>query len=375
MQACAFGKPLCLWHPCAFSIPYAFGTTCAKPTWPLVERHDACLAQTHPSPAEATGQPLNRGDSSLQPQITPVNHQVAAEIAAPLVAAPSHGLVAFSTLPPQGPSDDAILEQIHSLPPLPPHLMYAPASRAGTNGQGRERDRANKTQTSASRTLSLSTIHSRLGSQRARVREQLLDERNDRHSLTRSRTNLRRQLVEESSQTQSINLPHEQGNQGGQPLQIDEEAKWATLINTSPDVRQTGHSHRHVSGRMPNGPLSSTRLRTYAKRATLIDTSPDVRQMGHSHRHVSGRTPNGPHSSTCLRTYAKWATLIDMSPDVRQTSHTHRHVSGRTPNGPLSSTRLRTYAKRATLIDTSPDVGQTGHSHRHVSERRPNGPH
>ncbi|VVA40371.1 PREDICTED: VITISV_032574, partial [Prunus dulcis] len=65
--------------------------------------------------------------------------------------------------------------------------------------------------------------------QGARVRERLRDERNDRSSLTRSRTNLRQQLVEESSQAQSTNLPHGQGNRGGQLLQVDEEVNHPRL--------------------------------------------------------------------------------------------------------------------------------------------------
>ncbi|CAL8155206.1 unnamed protein product [Prunus armeniaca] len=84
-------------------------------------------------------------------------------------------------------------------------------SQSETNWQGRERDRADETQTSSSCTLSRSTIHSRLRSQEARARELLRDERNDRRSLTRLRTNSRRQLMEESSQAQSTNLPHGQG--------------------------------------------------------------------------------------------------------------------------------------------------------------------
>ncbi|PQQ03823.1 hypothetical protein Pyn_16962 [Prunus yedoensis var. nudiflora] len=81
-------------------------------------------------------------------------------------------------------------------------------------------------------------------------------------------------------------------------------AKRATLIGTSPDVGQTGH--------------------------TLIDTSPDVGQMGYTLTDTSpdiGRTDH---------------TLIDTSPDVGQTCHTHRHVFGCRPNGSLSSTSLRT---------------------------------
>ncbi|CAL9024762.1 unnamed protein product, partial [Prunus brigantina] len=39
-----------------------------------------------------------------------------------------------------------------------------------------------------------------------------------------------------------------------------------------------------------------------AKRATIIDTSPDVGQMGHTHRHLSTCRPNGLLSSTRLRT-------------------------------------------------------------------------
>ncbi|CAL9024416.1 unnamed protein product [Prunus brigantina] len=50
----------------------------------------------------------------------------AAGIAAPLVAVPNHGPMACFTLPPQGPSDGAILEQIRTFPPLQPHLTYAP---------------------------------------------------------------------------------------------------------------------------------------------------------------------------------------------------------------------------------------------------------
>ncbi|CAL9017364.1 unnamed protein product [Prunus brigantina] len=127
-----------------------------------------------------------------------------------------------------------VLEQIHSLPPLQPHLTYAPMYTSNgtlvhlplgpihtsipdpcsqvslnsrvdqlrqrvddqnnlisqllrqinleTNWQGRERDRADETQTSASCTLSRSTIHSRLRSQEARARELLREERNDRRS-------------------------------------------------------------------------------------------------------------------------------------------------------------------------------------------------
>ncbi|CAL2270982.1 unnamed protein product [Prunus armeniaca] len=180
-----------------------------------------------------------------------------------------------------------VLEEIHSLPPLQPHLTYAPmytsngtlvhlplgpihtsipdprsqllkqinlgqdlgahdeerrirehtgehfegsqTSQSETNWQGRERDRADETQTSASCTLSRSTIHSRLRSQEARARELLHDERNDRRSLTCLRTNSRRQLMGEFSQAQSTNLPHGQGNEGGQPLQVDEEVNHPCL--------------------------------------------------------------------------------------------------------------------------------------------------
>ncbi|BFG41484.1 hypothetical protein CerSpe_277580 [Prunus speciosa] len=142
-------------------------------------------------------------------------------------------------------------------------LERSQAGQARANGQGRERDRADETQTSASRTLSRSTIRSRLGprtnvrerlgpqsnvharlgpqsnvharlgpqgsnqsrlgSQGARVREQSRDERNDRRSLARSRTNARQQAVEDSSQAQSPNLPHGQDNQRDQPSGIEEE--------------------------------------------------------------------------------------------------------------------------------------------------------
>ncbi|CAL8996243.1 unnamed protein product, partial [Prunus brigantina] len=57
----------------------------------------------------------------------------------------------------------------------------------------------------------------------------LRDERNDRCSLIRSRTNTQRQLMEESSQAQSTNLPHGQGNQGAQLLQVDEEVNHSRL--------------------------------------------------------------------------------------------------------------------------------------------------
>ncbi|XP_021802184.1 pre-mRNA-splicing factor 38B-like, partial [Prunus avium] len=141
------------------------------------------------------------------------------------------------------------------------------AGRAGINWQGRDRDRADETRdradetrdradetwTSASRTLSRSTIssrlgprtnvrerlgprsnvharlgpqgsiQSRLGSQGARVREQLHDECNDRRSPARSRTNTRRQATEESSQAQTPNQPHGQSNQGDRPLAAEEE--------------------------------------------------------------------------------------------------------------------------------------------------------
>ncbi|CAL9010519.1 unnamed protein product [Prunus brigantina] len=109
-----------------------------------------------------------------------------------------------------------------------------------TNWQGRERDRASETQTSASCTLSRSTIHSRLRSQEARARELLHDERNDRRSLTCSRTNSPRQLMEESSQAQSTNLPHGQGNEGGQPLQVDEEVNHPCLNHDGRQWDQQG---------------------------------------------------------------------------------------------------------------------------------------
>ncbi|CAL8996408.1 unnamed protein product, partial [Prunus brigantina] len=45
----------------------------------------------------------------------------------------------------------------------------------------------------------------------------------DRRPPARSRTNTRRQVAEESSQAQSPNLPHGQGNQGDRPLGTEEE--------------------------------------------------------------------------------------------------------------------------------------------------------
>ncbi|CAL8120471.1 unnamed protein product [Prunus armeniaca] len=96
--------------------------------------------------AVAIGQPTNYEASSLQPQITSVNHQIAAGIATPLEAAPSHCSVASSVLQQQGlgantatydgatilgylnafSGHSPILEKIHSLPPLQAHLTYAP---------------------------------------------------------------------------------------------------------------------------------------------------------------------------------------------------------------------------------------------------------
>ncbi|CAL9019861.1 unnamed protein product [Prunus brigantina] len=107
------------------------------------------------------------------------------------------------------------------------------AGQTGANRQGRERDRADETQTAASHTLNRSRlgprtnvlerlgpqtdVHARLGPQGARVRD------NDRRPPARSRTNTRRQVAEESSQAQSPNLPHGQGAQGDRPLGIEEE--------------------------------------------------------------------------------------------------------------------------------------------------------
>ncbi|KAI5348256.1 hypothetical protein L3X38_001143 [Prunus dulcis] len=62
------------------------------------------------------------------------------------------------------------------------HFEGSQTSQSETNMQGRERDSADETQTSASRTLSQLTIHSILGSQEARVRERLRDECNNRRS-------------------------------------------------------------------------------------------------------------------------------------------------------------------------------------------------
>ncbi|KAI5353295.1 hypothetical protein L3X38_006188 [Prunus dulcis] len=63
-----------------------------------------------------------------------------------------------------------------------------------------------------------SNVHANLGPQGARVREQPREECNDQRPPTRSRANTLRQAVEESSQAQSPNLPHEQGTQGDRPL-------------------------------------------------------------------------------------------------------------------------------------------------------------
>ncbi|XP_021834129.1 uncharacterized protein LOC110773930 [Prunus avium] len=99
-------------------------------------------------------------------------------------------------------------------------------------------------------------IPSRLGSQGARVRERLRDERNDRRSLTRSRTNTRQQLGEESSQAQSTNLPHEQGKQGGQPLQVDEEVNYPCLnhegCQCDRQARRTEDVEKLINDRLRN---------------------------------------------------------------------------------------------------------------------------
>ncbi|CAL9018406.1 unnamed protein product [Prunus brigantina] len=51
------------------------------------------------------------------------------------------------------------------------------------------------------------------------------------------------------------------------------QAKRATIIDTSPNVGQTGHSNRHVSGRRPNSSLSSTRIQT------ILDTPASLARL------------------------------------------------------------------------------------------------
>ncbi|CAL8117117.1 unnamed protein product [Prunus armeniaca] len=139
------------------------------------------------------------------------------------------------------------------------------ASQTRANRQGRERDRADETQTAASRTLSRSrlgprtnvlerlgpqsNVRARLGPQGARgnqgdrplgageevsqsrsrhrrrrpERPFLRAEDDDQRLPARSRFDTRRQAVEGSSQAQSPNLPHGQSTQGDRPLGVGEE--------------------------------------------------------------------------------------------------------------------------------------------------------
>ncbi|CAL9022628.1 unnamed protein product, partial [Prunus brigantina] len=123
---------------------------------------------------------------------------------------PHHSTTGLAAQP-YGYSDVVpVVEQIHSLPPLRSHLTYAPVyasnralahmplgpmhntllapcSQVDLNSRGREQDRADETQTAASRTLSRSRlghrtnvlerlgpqsdVHAHLGRQGARVRE------------------------------------------------------------------------------------------------------------------------------------------------------------------------------------------------------------
>ncbi|CAL8157566.1 unnamed protein product [Prunus armeniaca] len=102
------------------------------------------------------------------------------------------------------------------------------AGQTRANGQGREQDRADETQTAASRTLS----RSRLGP-RTNVLERLGPQSNVRArlGLQGARVSERswRQAVEGSSQTQPSLLPHGQGNQGDRPLGAGEEVSQSRL--------------------------------------------------------------------------------------------------------------------------------------------------
>ncbi|CAL2241001.1 unnamed protein product [Prunus armeniaca] len=168
------------------------------------------------------------------------------------------------------------------------------AGQTGANQQGRERDRADETQTAASHTLSRSrlgpktnvlerlgpqsNVHARLGPQGARVRERSRDEHNDRSLLARSRSNTRRQAVEGSSQTQPSLLPHGHDNQGDRPLEAGEE------------VSQSRSRHRR---RRPERP---------SLRAEDDDRRPPARSRTNTRRQVAEESSQAQSPNLPLRT-------------------------------------------------------------------------
>ncbi|XP_020421262.1 uncharacterized protein LOC109949601 [Prunus persica] len=172
---------------------------------------------------------------------------------------PHHSTTGFAAQP-HGYSDVIpVLEQIHSLPPLRSHSTYAPVYASNgalahvplgpmhnalldprsqvdlnsrvdqltqmdlnsrvddwTATQGTQGDRPLGTEEGVSQSRSR---HQR----RRPERPSLQAEDDDRRPPTCSRTNTRRQDVEESSQAQSSNLPHGQNTQGDRPLGTEEE--------------------------------------------------------------------------------------------------------------------------------------------------------
>ncbi|XP_020410717.1 uncharacterized protein LOC109946656 [Prunus persica] len=93
-------------------------------------------------------------------------------------------------------------------------------------------------------------------------RPSLRAEDDDRRPPTRSRTNTRRQVVEESSQAQSPNLPHGQSTQGDRPLGTEEEvSQWRS---------------RHQRHRLETPALRAEDVEKLAEKANIIGCNDQV---------------------------------------------------------------------------------------------------
>ncbi|CAL8119193.1 unnamed protein product [Prunus armeniaca] len=239
--------------------------------------HDLGISTALQSPAPITGAALPRC------------HAVGAQ-------QQPHHLTTGLAAQPHGYSDVVpVLEQIHSLPPLRSHLTYAPVyesngalahmplgpmhttlldpgSQVDLNSQGNQGDRPLGVAEEVSQSRSRHRRH-------RPERPSLQAEDDDQRSPARSRSDMRRQAVEGSSQTQPSLLPHRQGNQGDRPLGVGEE------------VSQSRSRHRR---RRPERP---------SLRAEGDDRRPPARLRTNTRRQAAGessqtQSPNLPHGQS-----------------------------------------------------------------------------